>query len=311
VRKDVLITGGSGFLGRTLAKKLKSMGLKVVLGSRDHSRNILAERETGCLSVPFDICSRQSVDDVFSEFEPWAVVHAAASKFVDISEKNPMECVDVNVLGSQNILRASIQWGATKLIGVSTDKAAAPDNIYGFSKAIMERMFHLMHGKSDTSLVCCRMGNIAWSTGSVLPIWREVYKRHETIKATNARRFFFSAEDASQVICDAINHSESLSGKVLIPKMGVASVSDLADEWVAAYGGRWLSMDLRPGDKVDEDLISETEFTHASPCVVDERGYFLLDFSARPEDALSEPVTTKNSPALTGEQIRALVLAEP
>lgn len=171
--KTILITGGTGFLGRNLALKLKNE-YRVILTGRNNKQNLFASKYTGCQVAPLDITNIESVRDVFVEFKPDIVIHAAATKFVDLAEKYPMECVDVNVLGSQNVARVAVEREITTVVGISTDKAAPPvRNIYGMSKSIMERIFCAMDGKTSTKFTAVRYGNVAWSTGSVLPIWKK------------------------------------------------------------------------------------------------------------------------------------------
>jgi FlaA1/EpsC-like NDP-sugar epimerase len=171
----LLVTGGSGFVGRRLGATLGA-DLRVVLAARNHMQLDAAGRQTGCEIVPLDVSNIESVRDVLAEVRPDAVVHAAATKFVDIAENQPMEAVDVNVGGSQNVARACVERGVGTVIGVSTDKAAPPvRNTYGLTKALMERMFCTLDGKTDTRFACVRCGNVAWSTGSVLPIWKRMH----------------------------------------------------------------------------------------------------------------------------------------
>ena len=137
----------------------------------------MSERFAGVKCMPMDVSNIESVRDAFVEFRPDVVVHAAATKFVDLSERQPMECVDINVTGSQNVARVAVERGVKKVVGVSTDKAAPPiRNIYGLSKSMMERMYCSMDSKADTRFACVRYGNVAWSTGSVLPIWTQQFK---------------------------------------------------------------------------------------------------------------------------------------
>ena len=149
-KKTILITGGSGFLGRNLALKLKSK-YNVFLASRNNKNNVYASKITGCPILPLDVSNIESVRDVLTEVKPNIVIHAAATKFVDLSEKYPMETIDVNVVGSQNIARVCIEKGVEFVVGISTDKACPPvRNIYGLSKATMEKIFCLMDGKTQT-----------------------------------------------------------------------------------------------------------------------------------------------------------------
>ncbi len=138
----ILVTGGNGFLGKRLGKRLRELGHEVVLAGRNNKQNFLATEFSGCKNIAMDVASIESVRDIFTQIQPTVVVHAAATKFVDISERQPMETIDVNVLGSQNVARVAIDKGVKLVIGVSTDKASPPvRNSYGLTKALMERMF--------------------------------------------------------------------------------------------------------------------------------------------------------------------------
>ena len=219
--KKILITGGSGFLGKELAMKLKSSN-EVILGSRNNGLNRLAAEITGCETIPLDITSLESVKDAVSRYKPEIIIHAAATKYVDLSEKQPFECIDVNILGSENVARVSIDSGVKTVIGISTDKTAAPvGNIYGHTKAIMERLFSGLDGVGGTNFSCVRFGNIAWSTGSVFPIWKRMMESNNLIETTgpNMRRFFFSVSEASDLVIRCLNNQNELKGKILSQKI--------------------------------------------------------------------------------------------
>src|SRR5438045_9122727 len=119
--KTILITGGTGFLGRELGNQLKE-NYRVVLAARNNNQNQIANRITGCEIAPLDVSNMNSVNDVFDEFKPNVVIHAAATKYVDLSEKYPNECIDVNVTGSQNIARAATHLGVETVIGIYNGK---------------------------------------------------------------------------------------------------------------------------------------------------------------------------------------------
>ena len=188
MKKNLLITGGSGFLGINLALNLKKK-YNVFIGSRNQKRNYDANLETGCEAIPLDVTNIESLRDATTYCKPNIIIHAAATKFVDISEKFPFECSDVNILGSTNVARVAIEKGVKTVIGISTDKATQPiKNFYGFSKATMEKLFLNANEKSKTNFLCVRYGNVAWSTGSVLPIWRQMFKKNKTISTVYAHQ---------------------------------------------------------------------------------------------------------------------------
>ena len=260
--KTILITGGSGFLGQNLAIRLKD-NYRVVLGSRNNKRNFITKNLTGCEVVPLDVCRRESINDALHEVRPQIIIHAAATKFVDLSEKFPMECVDVNVLGSQNVARAAIEAKVDLVVGISTDKASPPvRNTYGMSKSIMERIFcSLGNKKYKTNFISVRYGNVAWSTGSAMPAWKKMHKETNVIGSTGPkmRRYFFTVEEAVELVMDAIENSDILRGKILSRPMKAAMICDILDVWVQEFGGSWKQIEGRPGERDDEYLVGEAE----------------------------------------------------
>jgi len=311
--KTVLITGGSGFLGRHLALALKDR-YRVILGARNNGANHLAETLTGCPAVPLDVASAASVRDVFLAHRPHYVVHAAATKFVDRSERYPYECIDINVTGSEHVARLSQELGVERVIGVSTDKAAPPvGNLYGHSKAVMERLFCALDGTTPTRFACVRFGNIAWSTGSIFGIWKHMLATQGVIQSTGPRmrRFFFSVQEAAALVATALEEIDTTGGRILSRKMKVAQISDLLDTWTRHHGGRWIEIAPRPGDKDDEFLIGELEAPVASEIALAGRPHYLIAFNTRSPRPLPGPVSSATAPRLTADEMLALITGEP
>jgi UDP-glucose 4-epimerase len=305
----MLITGGSGFLGRNLAIALRDQ-FEVILGGRNNKQNALAAQTTGCEVLPLDVVRSESVRDVFSETRPDIVIHAAATKFVDLAERQPMECVDVNVIGSQNIARAAVEHGVGSVIGISTDKAAPPiRNTYGLSKALMERMFCSMNGKSPTAFACVRYGNVAWSTGSVLPVWKQMHDNTGVIGSTGPemRRFFFTVDEAVQLVVTAVREIELIQGKVLSRYMKAAQIKDLLTVWTEEKGGRWEQIDGRPGERDDEFLIGEIELPFTTTLTLDGVQHYLISFNERAESPVSESLSSANTQRLDRDEMLALI----
>lgn len=278
MKKTILITGGSGFLGRNLALRLKDK-YNVVLGSRNNKNNAYAGKVTGCPVLPLDVSNIESVRDVITEVKPHIIIHAAATKFVDLSEKYPMETVDVNITGSQNVARVAIEKGVGFVVGISTDKACPPvRNIYGLSKATMEKIFCLMDGKTDTRFTCVRYGNVAWSTGSVLPVWDEMFKKDGVLRSTGheMRRFFFTVDHAVELVLNAVENKEMVSGKILSRVMKAAKIGDILEVWTKNLGGRWETMEGRPGERTDEYLVGETELEYCTELEINGVKHYLI-----------------------------------
>ncbi len=180
MKQTALITGGTGFLGKRLGLALKDR-YRVVLTGRNNKHNLDAQEFTGCPTLPMDVTNIESIRDIFTEVRPDVVVHAAATKYVDLSELQPMECLDINVLGSQNIARVCVEKGVSTVIGMSTDKTAPPvANTYGLTKALMERLFCAMNAKTKTTrFACVRHGISRKMKAAVIRDFLEVWIKHK------------------------------------------------------------------------------------------------------------------------------------
>lgn len=305
----IVITGGSGFLGRNLAVALRADN-EVILTSRNNKQNLFAEQETGCKVLAMDVASIESVRDIIGETKPDIIVHGAATKFVDIAERQPMECIDVNVLGSQNIARVSVEKGVGSVIGISTDKAAPPvRNTYGLSKAIMERVFCSMNAKSDTKFACVRYGNVAWSTGSVLPIWKKMFETDGVLRSTGPemRRFFFTVDDAVKLVQTAIGNIDDIQGKVLSRYMKAAQIKDILETWTEAKGGRWEAMEGRPGERDDEYLIGDIELPYTKEVVYDDIVHYIISFNEKVASPIPFGLSSANTDRLSKQEMLALI----
>lgn len=313
MKETLLITGGAGFLGKRLALQLKDR-YRVILTGRNNKQNMIAKQFTGCDIAPMDIANIESVRDAFREFKPQVVIHAAATKFVDLAEKFPMECVDVNVTGSQNVVRVAIENCVGIVIGISTDKAAPPvRNTYGLSKALMERVFCSMDGKSKTKFACVRYGNVAWSTGSVFPIWKKMHQENGIIGTTGPemRRFFFTVDEAVNLVMAALNYIDEVRGKVLSRKMKAAEVEDILKVWIKAKGGKYEKIEGRPGERNDEFLIGDLELAYTEERVYDGITHYLISFNDKVKSPLAIGLSSANTEKLSDEEILNIINHPP
>ena len=311
--KTILITGGTGFLGRRLGLALKN-DYRVILTGRNNKQNFMAQKFTDCEVLPLDITNIEAVRDVVNETRPDIIIHAAATKFVDLAEKQPMECVDVNVLGSQNIARVAVDKNVDIVIGVSTDKASPPvRNTYGLSKALMERVFCSMNRKGKTRFTCVRYGNVAWSTGSVLTIWKKMIKEGGVIGTTGPemRRFFFTVDDAVRLVLAALFNMDTVEGKVLSMKMKAAQISDILRVWTDNNGGKWEKIEGRPGERLDEYLIGDAEIPFTRELMIDGISHYLISFNEKVENPVAFGLSSANTDKLTDEEILTLINNPP
>lgn len=287
---------------------------RVILTGRNNKQNLFASKYTGCQVAPMDISNIESVRDAFVEFRPDIVIHAAATKFVDLAEKYPMECVDVNVLGSQNVARVAVERGTPVVIGISTDKAAPPvRNIYGMSKSVMERIFCAMNGKTDTKFTAVRYGNVAWSTGSVLTIWKKMHEETGVIGTTGPemRRFFFSVDEAAQLVITAMNNMDLVQGKVLSRHMKAAQIEDILQVWIEDKGGKWEKIEGRPGERDDEFLIGDLELPYTEELQLDGIKHYLISFNDKVAKPVAFGLSSANTDRLSREEILAIINNPP
>ncbi|MDC0425437.1 SDR family NAD(P)-dependent oxidoreductase [Pelagibacteraceae bacterium] len=307
--KRILITGGSGYLGKNLALKLKDK-YKVFLGSRNNSSNFDAEREVKCKSIPLDITNIESIKDALNFTKAEIVIHAAATKFVGLSEKQPFECVDVNILGSTNLARACIDKKIKSVIGISTDKATPPQkNLYGISKSAMERIFLNANELSNTNFLCVRFGNIAWSTGSVFPLWQEMFEKNKLILTTGPymRRYFFSVDEASKLVIFAMNKIKFFKGCIVSQEMKAAQMITFLKVWKKYRGGNYRIIPNRIGDSVDETLIGENELVHTKVYKERKKNYFIIDYKKKYLKKFKSALSSKNAKKFSANEIKKIL----
>lgn len=309
----ILITGGSGFLGQTIGKRLRNAGHEVFLAARSQTNLIKAGELTGCAIKPLDLADPKSVADAFDAVCPSVVIHAGASKHVGLAEAEPLECIDVNVRGSQAIARAAIHNGCRVVIGISTDKAAAPAmTTYGLTKALMERCFTSLDATSGVEFSLVRLGNIAWSPGSVFPAWREMQRLGETIRSTGPemRRFFMSVNDAAEIVELQLKKSNILSGKVFVPRLKAAQISCILDLWTTQFGGTWEQVAQRRGDCQDQWMFGPAEERHATAISLGRHEGVALDFKQTKPGAGVMALSSGDAPRFTADEILSMLALE-
>jgi FlaA1/EpsC-like NDP-sugar epimerase len=286
------------------------MGHRVVLTGRNHKANAAARDATGCEVLPLDVSHIEAVRDVAAEVRPSVLIHAAATKFVDLAERQPLEAIDVNVVGSENVARVAIDKGVPLVVGISTDKASPPvRNTYGLTKALMERLFCGLNGKTPTRFVCVRYGNVAWSTGSVLCIWRRMLRDRGVIGTTGPEmyRFFFTVEEAVELVVTALKHADELAGQVLSRHMKAAQMQEILKTWVKHRGGRFERIEGRPGERLEEFLIGEAELPYTRTQVYGGVTHYVISFNQKAAKPLEQGLSSSNTTRLTEEEVLRLI----
>jgi len=256
--KRILITGGAGSIGSELVRQLYKDNKIFILDTNETDlHNVLVE--TGINGRVGDIRQKETVHDVFSDFKPQAVFHAAALKHVDMCERYPEECTSTNVRGTENVLREARKWECVeKFVFISTDKAAVPNCYMGATKKCGEL---LVKGAGFTVV---RFGNVLGSRGSVIPIWQKQIDGGKKITVTDERmkRYKMTIEDACSLVITAADAKSG--GQIWILDMGEqVNILDLAKKIIKGTDTEIEIIGIRPGEVLEEKLMSDEEAKYA------------------------------------------------
>ena len=258
---SVLITGGTGSLGKSLVDFLlwQTKARRIAIFSRDelkqHNLRIEFQDNPRLRWFLGDIRDLDRLKRAFHGVD--YVIHAAALKQVDTGEYNPMEFIKTNVLGSQNVIDASIDAGVKRVVALSTDKASSPINLYGATKLTADKLFVAANNYSfayGTTFSVVRYGNVMGSRGSVIPYFQEISAQGKPLPITDLRmtRFWISLESAVQFIIDSLNMMEG--GELYVPRIPSMKIVDLAR--AVAPEAELQEIGMRPGEKLHEEMIS-------------------------------------------------------
>lgn len=307
-RRKVLITGGSGTVGLAFIEKYYDEFEFFNISRSELSIASLNRKFPRVKSYVADIQSIDQLDKVFHTVQPHVVIHAAALKHVNDAELNPSRTVQVNILGSLNVAKASTTANVPIVVGISTDKACQPENIYGYSKKILEQMF-LEHYTEKSRFVCARFANVACSSGSVIPFWIESTRKHEVLRLTDSRmnRLMFTRDDAARLIRDTIEFAQNSTGPfVMCSRMKSVGMLDLANQISSDFGdgNKPLIVGLRPGEKLNEVLVSQQELPDAY-YTNDER-YIILHSNEYGTDRVTEPLSSLTADYMSEAEMRFL-----
>jgi UDP-N-acetylglucosamine 4,6-dehydratase (inverting) len=263
--KRVLITGGTGSLGKKLTQIMlaNSEVSHVVIYSRDEYKQFLMKEKLSSddrKRLRFfigDVRDGARLKRAMSGVD--YVIHAAAVKQVDTAEYNPDECIKTNVNGAQNVIDACLEAGVKGVVALSTDKACAPINLYGATKLVSDKLFcaaNNIAGKHDIKFSVVRYGNVMGSRGSVIPFFIQKCKEGLLpITDEKMTRFNISLEEGAALVLYAMNHH--LGGEIFIPKIPSYRILDVAT--AVAPGCDIKVVGIRPGEKLHEEMITPTD----------------------------------------------------
>ena len=264
--KIVVCTGGSGSWGQELTKQLLEKNpLKVIVFSRGELAQVNMQRKFNDERIEYvigDVRDSYAVDRLFSRDIDY-VFHLAALKHVPVCENQPQEAIKTNVNGTVNVVNAAIKHKVRKVIDVSTDKAVSPTNLYGFTKAIGERLVIQANNLTeDTDFVCIRGGNVLGYNGSVVPLFIKQIEEFNKVSLTDGSmtRYFLTLSEAIGLLFQAAQIS--VGGETYVMNMPSFHISDVAKTLIKHYGNAETTMEeigIREGEKLDEELISQHE----------------------------------------------------
>ncbi len=277
--KKVLITGAAGSIGSELSRQvLKFSPSEVSLLDQDETGifNISEEVKGNFPGIKInslvrDIRDREEIKNVFSQFKPDIVFHAAAYKHVPLMEEQPKEAVKNNVFGTKNVAEASLENNVEKFVFISTDKAVNPSSVMGSSKRIGEMICQNFNQKNSTKFISVRFGNVLDSRGSVIPVFKEQIKKGGPVEVTHPemKRYFMMIPEAVLLVLQASEMGEG--GEVFVLDMGKpVKILDLARELIKLSGfepDREIPIvftEPREGEKLFEELLTAEEGTEAT-----------------------------------------------
>ncbi len=322
--KSILITGGTGSFGKAFVRTVleRYPGIRrLVVYSRDELKQfemsqVFSDRDyPGLRYFIGDIRDEARLRRALEGVD--VVVHAAALKQVPAAEYNPFECIKTNVLGAQNLVEACLDAGVSRVVALSTDKAAAPINLYGATKLCSDKLFvaaNNIKGSRDIRFSVVRYGNVMGSRGSVIPFFLERRKTGVLpITDTRMTRFNISLQEGVEMVLWSLENA--LGGEVLVPKIPSYRITDLAQ----AVGPecRIEVVGIRPGEKIHEEMITASD----SPNTVDLGRYYAIlpsngaysveEYCARHDARRVEAGFSYNSGSnpefLTPPQLKALI----
>jgi len=298
-KKSILITGGTGSFGHKFVEMLLARyePSRIVVFSRDELKQYEMQQR---FNAP---CMRYFLGDVRDAARLRqategidVVIHAAALKQVPAAEYNPFECIKTNVLGAQNLIEACLVNNVQRVVALSTDKAAAPVNLYGATKLCSDKLFiaaNNIKGKRDIRFCVVRYGNVLGSRGSVIPFFLDKRKTG-VLPITDARmtRFNISLQEGAQMVMWAIENA--WGGEIFVPKIPSYRITDVA----AAVGPecRQDFVGIRPGEKIHEEMITASD----SSSTVDLGQYYAILPSSGSFTHEQYCATTKAKPVPAG-----------
>ncbi|WP_036303321.1 polysaccharide biosynthesis protein [Methylotenera sp. L2L1] len=321
--KVLMITGGTGSFGNTVLKRFLSTDVREIrIFSRDEKKQEEMRIALNDPKLKFYIGDVRDYDSVYHAMKGVDYVfHAAALKQVPSCEFYPLEAVRTNILGSENVMEASVARGVSRVVMLSTDKAVYPINAMGISKAMMEKFMVAkarMQNEGETVLCATRYGNVMASRGSVIPLFVSQLNEGKPLTVTdpNMTRFLMSLEDSVDLVLYAFEHGQQ--GDIFVQKAPASTVADLAQalKELLNKNNPIHEIGTRHGEKLYESLISREEMAKAEDMgayyriPADNRDLNYAQFFSEGEEKIShqDDYTSHNTERLNVDQVKTLLL---
>ncbi|MGF1556654.1 polysaccharide biosynthesis protein [Paucihalobacter sp.] len=271
----IFITGAAGSIGSEIARKISQFNYRHLIlidNSESDLYNLEQELKNKGLAnytpIIADIRDYKRFEQLFNEFKPKIVFHAAAYKHVPLMESNPYEAVNVNVIGTRNLATLAVKYGIQKFILISTDKAVNPTNVMGATKRVAELIINSLPQKGQTKFITTRFGNVLGSNGSVIPLFKRQIELGGPVTVTHPdiTRYFMTIAEACSLVLEA--GAMGNGGEIFVFDMGKSiKIYDLALNMIILSGLRYpddINIEitgLRPGEKIFEELLANGENT--------------------------------------------------
>lgn len=273
--KIILITGAAGSIGSEISRKVsyyKYKKLVLIDNAESALYDIQQEfKQLGLSNIDVivaDVRNKTRIDQIFNQYKPKIVFHAAAYKHVPLMENSPFEAISVNIGGTKNVADISVKHSVEKFVLISTDKAVNPTNVMGASKRIAEIYTGCLKDKGHTKFITTRFGNVLGSNGSVIPLFKKQIEKGGPLTVTHKQitRYFMTIPEACQLVLEAAAMGNG--GEIFVFDMGKpVKIFDLAVNMIILSGLRYPEdidikiTGLRPGEKIYEELLADGENT--------------------------------------------------
>ena len=299
INKRIMIIGGTGALGKQLTERWKSGNDILIFSRNEHKQEEMKRKYPEALYRIGDVKDKESILRSMYEFKPNVIVNTAALKTVWVAQDNPYETILTNIVGHQYLIDCvrECRHQIESLMFISTDKACSPVNVYGMSKGIAEQMYvNFAKEQTDIKVALCRYGNVLDSTGSLIPVFKDMIKKGaESLPITNfdMTRFLITLDEAIDLIEWSYQSPDS-HGKIIVPKLESMKIIDFAKAIAKSLGKddiKFHKIPIRDGEKLHEEMISSIEMQRTEN--TDSEKYMAINWEKNNEDYNHTPLNSQ------------------